>query len=194
MGQGGEGWLFFSSLYTKTCTRTRSAETADATYGRLPRIRAGRRRAQACDAVRRMYKIEKSVFDHLIEIRSTQPRRRQDSTKDHRSRPRAATAGAPVERPRCGIGSPAYHGICASRSRLGRRQRRRVRRTAPRTPHYTNTRSTQYRTGLPCKLLGAASSTRPAPAPQGALSSESHISPVDPLTCWAAGTPAAFAG
>ena len=39
--------LFFSSLYTKTCTRTRSAETADATYGRLPRSRAGRRRAQA---------------------------------------------------------------------------------------------------------------------------------------------------
>ena len=42
--------LFFSSLYTKTCTRTRSAETADATYGRLPRSRAGRRRAQACGA------------------------------------------------------------------------------------------------------------------------------------------------
>jgi hypothetical protein len=39
--------LFFSSLYTKTCTRSRSAETADATYGRLPRSRAGRRRAQA---------------------------------------------------------------------------------------------------------------------------------------------------
>ena len=38
--------LFFSSLYTKTCTRTRSAETADATYGRLPRSQAGRRRAQ----------------------------------------------------------------------------------------------------------------------------------------------------
>jgi len=38
--------LFFSSLYTKTCTRTRSAETADATYGRLPRSRSGRRRAQ----------------------------------------------------------------------------------------------------------------------------------------------------
>ena len=31
--------LFFSSLYSKTCTRTRSAETADATYGRLPRSR-----------------------------------------------------------------------------------------------------------------------------------------------------------
>jgi hypothetical protein len=193
MGLGGEGWLFFSSHYTKTCTRTRSAETADATSSdashAFGRVGGGRRRA-----MRRMYKIEKSVLDHLIEIRSTQPRRRQDSTPDHRSRPRAATAGAPVERPRCGIGSPAYHGICASRSRLGRRQRRRVRRTAPRTPHYTNTRSTQYRTGLPCKLLGAASSTRPAPAPQGALSSESHISPVDPLTCWAAGTPAAFAG
>jgi hypothetical protein len=38
--------LFFSSLYTKTCTRTRSAETADATYARLPRSRSGRRRAQ----------------------------------------------------------------------------------------------------------------------------------------------------
>ena len=44
--------LFFSSLYTKTCTQTRSAETADATYGRLPRSRAGRRRAQACGARR----------------------------------------------------------------------------------------------------------------------------------------------
>jgi len=45
--------LFFSSLYTKTCTRTRSgAETADATYGRLPRSRADRRRAQACGARR----------------------------------------------------------------------------------------------------------------------------------------------
>ena len=42
--------LLFSSLYTKTCTQTRSAETADATYGRLPRSRAGRRRAQACGA------------------------------------------------------------------------------------------------------------------------------------------------
>ena len=44
--------LFFSSLYTKTCTRTRTAETADATYGRLPCSRADRRRAQACGARR----------------------------------------------------------------------------------------------------------------------------------------------
>jgi hypothetical protein len=45
MGPGGEGWgpafrFLFVSLY-KTRTRTRSAETADATYGRLPRSRAG---------------------------------------------------------------------------------------------------------------------------------------------------------
>jgi hypothetical protein len=33
-------------------TRTRTAETADATYGRLPRSRADRRRAQACGARR----------------------------------------------------------------------------------------------------------------------------------------------
>jgi hypothetical protein len=49
--------FFFSTLYTKTCARTRSAETADATYGRLTRSRAGRRRtqeySQACGARRR---------------------------------------------------------------------------------------------------------------------------------------------
>ncbi len=37
-GPGGDP-LFFSSLYKKTCAQTRSAETADATYGRLPRSR-----------------------------------------------------------------------------------------------------------------------------------------------------------
>jgi len=39
---------FFFSTQRKTCPRTRSAETADATYGRLTRSRAGRRRTQAC--------------------------------------------------------------------------------------------------------------------------------------------------
>jgi len=39
-------------LYNVTCTRTRTAETADATNGRLPCSRADRRRAQACGARR----------------------------------------------------------------------------------------------------------------------------------------------
>jgi len=55
MGPGGEGWgpaFLFVSLY-KNLHPDPVGETADATYGRLPRSRAGRRRARAghrCEA------------------------------------------------------------------------------------------------------------------------------------------------